>query len=191
MHITTLSQREQFVAAVNYPGQRLAVSSGGTWAPWWKRGLAQMRAAGPAQKGDRANSNCSSPGVVLGFQDASPRARRMAGTGGGWQSGAAPAADGKAALPPCLVGGPHLFHQSAAAEGWHSALPMTPGHRPPDPFSGSRDAAGTAATQGLVRTRGQHGGCTGAAAGRQRRRRGRQGAVKQGAISERRGVAMP
>lgn len=97
MHITMLSQREQFVAVVNYPGQRLAVSSGGTWAPWWKRRLAQTRAAGPAWKGDRANSNCSSPGVVLGSQDASPGAHRMAGTGGA----------GRAEQPQQLMGRQH------------------------------------------------------------------------------------
>lgn len=76
------------------------------------------------QKGNRVNSNSSRPGDALGSQDASSQAYGMAGAVQGWQSRAAPAAEGEGGLAQPF-GGSHLFCQSATAKGYHLAFPMT------------------------------------------------------------------
>lgn len=83
------------------------------------------------QKGNRVNSNSSRPGDALGSQDASSQAHRMAGAAQGWQSTAAPAAEGEGGLAqPFGGGGSHLFCQSATAKGYHLSFPMTRSDRP-------------------------------------------------------------
>lgn len=60
--------------------------------------MLKCRLGGAVQKGNRVNSNSSRPGDALGSQDASSQAYGTAGAAQGWQSRAAPAAEGEGGL---------------------------------------------------------------------------------------------